>query len=163
MWMTFLEDCLGLGLHVQAEPSKNHCKSMPTSCLPRNKQAQSKGPGLSKRGRMTFKKSTLIARYQVLKSPHLQQCLPTSALDIFGIKGSGYVNSGRNTLQLILSAPVPGRKSLLIAAYLFVAFNPILQQQFLMAEERLYNFTAALPLNATSARKDWGSNLASHP
>lgn len=112
---------------------------------------------------MTSKKSTLIARYQVLKSPHLQQCLPTSALGIFGIKGSGYVNSRRNTLQLILSALVPGRKSLLIAAYLFVAFNPILQQQFLMAEERLYNFTAALPLNTTSARKDWGSNLASHP
>lgn len=112
---------------------------------------------------MTSKKSTLIAWYQVLKSPHLQQCLPTSALGIFGIKGSGYVNSGRNTLQLILLALVPGRKSLLIAAYLIVAFNPTLQQQFLMAEERLYNFTAALPLNTTSARKDWGSNLASHP
>lgn len=161
--MTFLDDCMGLGLHVHAEPPEKHCKSTPARCLPRTKQAQRKAPGLSKRSRMTSKKSTLIARYQVLKSPHLQQCMPTSALGISGITGSGYVNSRRYTLQIILSTPVPGKKSLLTAAYLFVAFNPILQQQFLTAEERLYNFTAALPLNTTSGRKDWGSNMATHP
>lgn len=44
-----------------------------------------------------------------------------------------------------------------------MAFNPILQQQCLMAEEKLYKFTAALPLNTTSGRKDLGSNWAIHP
>lgn len=83
MWMTFQNDSLDLGLlsagRAPSKPVKIHV------CAGQNQvQSKGRGLGLSNRSRGRSKKSTLVARYQVLKSPHLQQCMPRSALAIFG-------------------------------------------------------------------------------
>lgn len=79
MWMIFQNESLNLGLlspgRAPSKPVKIHV------CTGQN-QVQSKGTGLalSKWSRRRSKKSSLMARYQVPKSSHLQQCTPRSAL-----------------------------------------------------------------------------------
>lgn len=65
-------------------PGRAPSKPMKIHFFTGQNQVQSKdiGLGLSKRSRRRSSKSTPIAWYQVLKSPHPQQCLPSSALPV---------------------------------------------------------------------------------
>lgn len=65
-------------------PGRAPSKSMKIHFFTGQNQMQSKdtGLGLSKRSRRRSSKSTPIAWYQVLKSPHPQRCWPSSALPV---------------------------------------------------------------------------------